>query len=92
MTHSIDPIRQAIESKRLTVNRLDDGTAVLLDIEGEKLMTLNASALRLIDWIEIGVDSVEELGNRLTEIYEVDLERATADARGFVEDVNQALG
>jgi hypothetical protein len=91
MTAAIEQIRCALDRQRLTVNRLDDGTAVLLDIEGEKLMTLNATALRVIDGICDGLDTTDALGHRLTEVYEVEFERAAQDASALVDRLADVL-
>ena len=91
MSDPIQQIRAALESGRLTVNRMDDGTAVVLDIEGEQLMTLNATALCLVGWISDGESSVRDLSGRLVEKYQVEQPRAQEDVTGFVDKLCSAL-
>lgn len=93
-TVSKDPIRQirdALESGRLTINALDDGSGVLLDIDGEQLLTLNRTGMRLVQAMDDGAASVEALRDTLLKEFEVEAERAEADARAFVEEVAEAL-
>ena len=87
----IRKIRDALESGRLTINALDDGSGVLLDVDGEQLLTLNRTGMRLVQGIDDGAMTVEALGGMLLEEFEVDAERAEADARAFVGDVAEAL-
>lgn len=87
----IGTIREALGSGRLTINALDDGSGVLLDIEGEQLLTLNRTGMRLIQAIEDGASSVEALRDMLSGEFEVEADRAEADARAFVAEVAEAL-
>lgn len=88
---AIGAIREALDSGRLTINALDDGSGVLLDVDDEQLMTLNATGMRLVQSIEGGADDVESLGRLLSEAFEVDTERAEADASAFVVEIAGAL-
>lgn len=87
----IGTIRDALESGRLTINALDDGSGVLLDIDGEQLLTLNRTGMRLVQAIDEGADSVEALRDMLLEEFEVEADRAEADAQAFVGEVARAL-
>ena len=87
----IKSIRGALESGRLTINALDDGSGVLLDIDGEQLLTLNRTGMRLVQAIDEGAASVDALRDMLLTEFEVEAERAEADARAFVEEVAEAL-
>ena len=55
----IKKIRGALESGRLTINALDDGSGVLLDIDGEQLLTLNRTGMRLVQAIDEGAAGVD---------------------------------
>ncbi|MDX1625619.1 MAG: PqqD family protein [Wenzhouxiangellaceae bacterium] len=92
MAHAaIDAIRRGLRDGRLSINALDDGSGVLLDIEGEQLLTLNRTGLLLIQAVEGGADDVAELGAVLTAEFEVEPERAERDAEGFLDTVRDAL-
>lgn len=90
-TELLDRIRSALSSGRLTVNPLDDGSGVLLDLDGEQLLTLNASAMHLVHAVEAGARDIDALATALTQRFEVDAERARADAAGFVQRLADAL-
>lgn len=88
---AISSIRSALESGRVSINALDDGSGVLLDIEGEQLLSLNRTGMYLVQTIERGTVTVDGLGEALAERYEVDLERAVADVEHFVAEVADSL-
>lgn len=88
---AIGRIRQALDSGRLTINALDDGSGVLLDVDGEQLMTLNATGMALVRGIDGGAEDVESLGRLLSDAFEVETQRAEADASAFVVEIAGAL-
>lgn len=87
----IKTIHDALESGRLTINALDDGSGVLLDIDGEQLLTLNRTGMRLVQAIDEGAASVAALRDMLLAEFEVEAGRAEADAQAFVAEVAEAL-
>lgn len=87
----IRKIRDALESGRLTINALDDGSGVLLDIDGEQLLTLNRTGMRLVQAIDEGATGVPALRDMLLDEFDVEVDRAEADARAFVGEVAEAL-
>ena len=88
---SLDRIRKSFDAGDLTANPLDDGSGVLVDTAGERLVTLNATGMTLAGAIEQGVDSESGLAEALTAEFEVSHERALADARDFVARLSEAL-
>lgn len=91
MTNPTKSIAKAIDAKRLKVQRLEDGTAELLDADGDELMSLNEAGRRLIDWIDDGAETLPALVDRMMEFYEVKRDVAHADAKDFVEEVAEVL-
>lgn len=91
MTNPTKSIAKALNAKRLVVERFDDGTAELLDSEGDPLMTLNEAGLRLIDWIDGGAETFPALVDEMLAFYEVERDVAEDDARRFVEEVAEIL-
>jgi hypothetical protein len=88
---AIETVRDALATDRLTINALDDGTGVLLDIDGEQLLTLNRTGMTLVQAIADGAEDVAALRDRLCRGFEVDPDRAEADAAAFVQEVAGAL-
>ena len=64
---------------------------MLLDVEGEQLLTLNATGMRLVRAIADHAASAEELGARMASEYDVTPVRAEADERMFIDHVARAL-
>jgi len=91
MGHAIEQVRNALLAERLTINALDDGSGVLLDIEGEQLMTLNPSGMLLIVALRHGAETYAQLGASLASVYEVESARAVADAETIVTRIAEAL-
>lgn len=89
--HLLERIRAALDGGRLTVNALDDGSGVLLDLDGEQLLTLNHSAMHLIQTLQSGGCDLEALTLALTERFAVDADPARADAEVFIEQLSAAL-
>jgi len=91
MDRRIDLIAKALAKKRLTINPLDDGSGVVLDVEGEKLLTMNATGMTIIQAIEDGAHSVGAIARVVTSVFEVDDAAADQDVHAFVENVSGQL-
>ncbi|MDT8408241.1 MAG: PqqD family protein [Wenzhouxiangellaceae bacterium] len=88
---AIARIKQALQSQRLTINALDDGSGVLLDVEGEQMLTLNRTGMRLVQAIDEGAESLQVLASVMTGQFEVSSEQAENDARAFIDEIAAAL-
>lgn len=88
---AIAAIANALAAKQLTINSLDDGTSVVLDIKSEQMLTMNTSGTAIVQAIENGASSLTELSTLLTQRFEVSHARASNDARSFVESVAKLL-
>ncbi len=88
---SVDQLKQALDSERLTLTELDDGSAVLLDRQAEALLTLNRSALEIIAAVRSGCLDEQALGGHLSRRFDIDGERAAEDVRLFIEQIARVL-
>ncbi len=88
---AVQRLVDALASQRLTINHLDDGSGVLLDVEGEQLLTLNCSALALIEALRDGARSEHDLATSLTRRFDVSAGRAREDAKAFVDNMARAM-
>lgn len=61
-----------------------DGEAVLLDLRSGHYFGLNATGSRVWTMLKEGKDT-EDIARGLVEEFDVDFERALADARSFIE-------
>lgn len=88
----IGVIASALSSGRLSINSLDDGSGVVLDIEQERMMTMNASGIRLMQAIAEGNVTSDALTEVLSNQYGVSTETAGRDVRNFVRETASRLG
>lgn len=91
MTTSLETVRAALDDGRLTINALDDGSGVLLDIEGEQLLTLNRTGLAMVQAVADGAGTNAEVGQFIAELFDVEADIAAADAAGFLAEIAAAL-
>lgn len=88
---ALNRVRAAFAQGRLTVNPLDDGSGVVVDTRGERLLTMNATGMALVEAIEAGADDEAALTAALARRFEVENDRALADARTFIKHLAEAL-
>lgn len=85
MTSPLDLVRFALQQGRVTVNPLADGGGVIVDLQGQRLLALNASGMILVLAIESGATQESELARRLVAEFAVDVDRSLEDTRKFVQ-------
>lgn len=88
---AITTIAQALASGRLTINALDDGSGVVLDVEREQMLTMNATGIALVQAINNGADTAQALVDTLTARFEVTPEQAARDVHGFLKQTAGCL-
>ncbi|MGY6553174.1 MAG: PqqD family protein [Wenzhouxiangella sp.] len=84
-------IAQALESSRLSITALDDGSGVVLDAVGEQLLSMNATGLTIMRAIANGAHDTNALVDHLAARFAVDRQTAEADVTPFVERVAATL-
>lgn len=93
-TASVDTIvalSRALQDGRLTINALEDGSGVLLDLEREQLMTLNATGMSVVQAVEAGAGTPDALVEALVRRFEVGPEVARRDVDAFLRELDRAL-
>lgn len=88
---SIDHIRRHLDSGRLSVTVMDDGSGVVLDGEREALFNMNATGLFIVERIQRGADSFDAVAEALAESFQIETPKARADVRKFLDDLSAAL-
>jgi len=88
---SLAELAEVLGSERFSHKTLADGSGVLLDIEGMRVLSLNATGAFLLDEIAAGALHTQELVDRLTEAFEVDRITAAGDVEELVEDLERVL-
>lgn len=84
MNPSLEQLQHYLDSGRLTISALDDGSGVVLDVEGEKLVSLNATGLAIVQSAADGAASEQDLAAALAERFAVAPDAARADVRTFL--------
>ncbi|WP_376694382.1 PqqD family protein [Wenzhouxiangella sp. EGI_FJ10409] len=88
---AIARIAAALDDKRLTINALDDGSGVVLDVEGEQMLTANATGIAIVQAINAGERDTATIARRLAEQFDVTEARAGEDVTAFVARVAGGL-
>jgi hypothetical protein len=81
---SYEVLAAALNSERFSHTSLADGTGVILDIEGEQVLTLNETSEFLVAAMLGGVVDQAELVARLVTEFEVETPQAKADVTAFL--------
>jgi len=88
---AIARIAAALEDKRLTINALEDGSGVVLDVEGEQMLTANTTGIAIVQAINEGDRDAETIARHLAEQFDVAEARASEDVTAFVTRVAGGL-
>jgi len=88
---SIEKMREALQSDRVTINALDDGSGARLDVDGEQLISLNRTGIRLARYLDEGAATLDAVRDRLVEEFEIDPDRPERDARAFFAELAGAV-
>ena len=88
---SIENLAQGLAEGRLTISALDDGSGVVLDVEGEQLLEMNASGLAMMQAIADGAKTEQEVAEVVAGRFDAPRDQVLADVRGFVSDVAESL-
>lgn len=89
---SIESLRKDLAEGRLTISALDDGSGVVLDVEGEQLLEMNATGLAIMQAIADGVGSEEAVAEVVAGKFDAPVERVLGDVREFVGRVGEVVG
>ncbi len=88
---AVEVVREALCSGRLTINPLDDGSGVVLDVDGEQLLTMNPTGLQIMTAIDAGAESIDEITSAITGQFEVGPDQARSDGEEFIRKVASVL-
>jgi hypothetical protein len=70
---------------------LPDGTSVILDIAGHQVVSLSRTGTYIVGLIRAGVQTVDEIAERIAARYEVDNDTAKKDAADFIDTLTATL-
>lgn len=75
----------------LTFTQLADRTGVLLDLEGQQVLTLNSTGCAVVSAITDGANNIEDLAQRLTATFDVDETTARQDVSDYLEELSKLV-
>ena len=84
-------IARALRSGRFAMTRLGDGSGVLLDIEGNQVLSLNETGMFLLDAIAAGTAGEDALLSAMLGAFDVDETTARADLDRFLAELRERL-
>lgn len=87
----IAAIARGLREGRLSLNRLADGSGVVVDSTPENLWTMNATAMAIVEAVADGADSVEAIAGQLVRRFQVDRDRARRDVGQCLERLYRAM-
>lgn len=87
----VSQIAQALAAGRLTINRLDDGSGVLLDAQREQLLSMNRTGLMIVEAIADGMTTESAIAQHLGHRFGIEPEHVQQDLRWFSERLAEAL-
>ena len=87
----LSALAAALSSERFAHTALADGTGVVLDIQGEQVLTLNESSEFLVAAMLGGCSDEGELVARLIKRYAVDSPQAQRDLAAFLTGLQKQI-
>jgi len=88
---STGDLSRLLSSERLTTTRLADDSGVLLDTTTLQVLSVNETGQVLVEALQSGASTGEELTARLVEELDVDDASARHDVDAFLEELRRLL-
>lgn len=84
-------LARQLQHRDYSITTLPDGSAVLLDLHRESVLTFNGTAAFIVACISEGVDEAA-IAARVVQKFEVDNATARADVDRFLVELAEAVG
>jgi hypothetical protein len=88
---SVDKLRELLTSEQLTTTKLADDSGVVLDVDSLQVLALNETGMFLIEALQHGAESENDLVERLVTEFEVETETAANDVKSFLDEMGDVL-
>lgn len=79
-----------LRENSLTITELADGTGVVLDMSNSQVLSLNNSALLMIQEIRNGT-AVDEIPRKISEQFEIDQDTAAKDLKDLLKKLDEEM-
>jgi hypothetical protein len=90
-TMDLKRLGSLLRSEKYSQTKLADGTGVLLNVDGLRVLTLNETGMFLVEEIQGGVDDLSTLVGRMATEFDVDDITAKKDVEGFLSELGDTL-
>jgi hypothetical protein len=87
----INHLAQLLAGSELEMTELPDGSAVLLDVAGHRVLTLSPTGNYLTSLVRSGATTLGECVDQLIATYDVERAIAEADVSAFMRELERAL-
>jgi hypothetical protein len=84
-------LHELLSSERLTETVLNEGGGVLLDLEGQQILSLNEVGMEIVRMLRGESLTQADLAQRLAEAYGIDEETAAKDVGSFIQRLSTFL-
>ena len=84
-------LNEILSSERLTETAMDEGGGVLLDLEGQQILSLNEVGMKIVRMLRSEPLTLDELSQRLVEAYGIDEATAAKDVGLFIQRLSEFL-
>ena len=88
---AISDLRDFLASPQLATTQLEDGSAVLLDIDGHQVLSLNETGMFLVGLLREGAADIQTLVQGLKVEFDVDSGSAANDVERFLADFSALI-
>ena len=87
----MNKLHELLSSGQLTETALNEGGGVLLDLEGQQILSMNEVGMKIVRMLRSESLTQADLVQRLTEAYGIDEETAAKDVGSFIQRLSTFL-
>ena len=87
----LQALAESLNREDVTLTLLADGSGVILDLDGQHVLSVNPVGMCVIEALKAGRRSETALVEAVCTAYEVDETRAGEDVRAFIEQASSLL-
>lgn len=87
----IEDLKPLLESDQLTFTAMADGTAVLLDLDGHQVLSLNTTGALIVRELYAGAANAHDLAAHVMKAFDIDQATAERDVAEFLTQLRALL-
>jgi len=86
---NLNELSAHLKDEQISETVLEDGSGVLLDLSGQRVLSLNDTGMLLVSRLRSGVVERGQLLDAMTQAFEVSSEQAAADVDSFLRELQE---